>query len=643
MTRWQRLNPRLHLAAAIGWAVFAVVTLAALLSASLAAAQAEQRARADAEGLLAEYATQVRDALSMNLEVRRSLLQATAAQISATTDRSPEAVQRILQAVLGQYPEFTRLSVSDGAGQVRASLPGARATSAQAAAGAASALRVGLADQPWFQDARERPVVSDLKALPGSAGGAGTAGAAGSVRGALIAPGPRVIDIAVPLRLADQDEAGVLAAELDWAWVERLLGRMQDALNEHRPLELMLAARDGTVLAGPPLWRGRRLDPKDDVSEGGSQVVGRRTQLRLADSLGFGWTAFVRQRTDVALVAVRTTRHTVFLIVFLAGLLSAAGAMAVTRLLTRRLTWLAADAEAVRRGERRSLAAPPGADEVSRIGATLAVVVDHLQTEKQALQALNAELDWRVAERTARIEGMADEARHAAVTRERLRLARDLHDTLAHSLMALLTQIRLVRKLHRRMHAAELEDELGRAEGVAATGLAEARAAIGQMRDNGVRDTGLGPALHDLARRFRQRTGTEVTLLIDPQAPDRADQRAETMFRIVEEALRNVERHAQAAGVQISLARSPGVSGLQAGEATEVGGVAVVDAGAATRAATQVRIEVVDDGVGFDPDDPYPGHFGLRGMQEQAALIAAQLRIVSRPGQGTRVQLDFVA
>jgi signal transduction histidine kinase len=158
-----------------------------------------------------------------------------------------------------------------------------------------------------------------------------------------------------------------------------------------------------------------------------------------------------------------------------------------------------------------------------------------------------------------------------------------------------------------------------------------------------VRDTGLGPALHDLARRFRQRTGTEVTLLIDPQAPDRADQRAETMFRIVEEALRNVERHAQAAGVQISLARSPDASGLPAGEATEVGGIAVVEAGAATRAATQVRIEVVDDGVGFDPDDPHPGHFGLRGMQEQAALIAAQLRIVSRPGQGTRVQLDFVA
>jgi signal transduction histidine kinase len=427
----------------------------------------------------------------------------------------------------------------------------------------------------------------------------------------------------VPLQIGPGDEAGVLAAEVSWAWVERLLGRMEDAFTAHRPLELLLASRDGTLLAGPPRWLGRKLDGGVDLSENGNQVLGRRTQLRLADSLGFGWTAVVRQPTDVALQAVRSTRHMVFLIVFLAGLLSAAGAMAVTRVLTRRLSLLAVDAEAVRRGERRSLAAPPGADEVSRIGATLAVVVDHLQAEKQSLQVLNAELDQRVAERTARIERMADEARHAAVTRERLRIARDLHDTLAHSLMALLTQIRLVRKLHRRMDATELEDELGRAEAVASTGLADARAAIGQMRDNGVRDTGLTPALHDLARRFRQRSGVELTLVSEGPAQDWADERAETVFRIVEEALRNVERHAQAQAVGATLHWSISAGGAAAGEVS-----------------TRVCIEVVDDGVGFDLEQPQSGHYGLRGMQEQAALIDARLEVASRPGQGTRVLLD---
>ncbi|MEY4750184.1 MAG: hypothetical protein RIQ60_2398 [Pseudomonadota bacterium] len=629
MKLWHRLNPRLYLAAAIGWAVFAVITLAALLAAGLAAAEAEHRARVDAEALLAEYATQVRDALSMNLEARRSLLQATAAQISAAAGPSATAAQRILHAVQGQYPEFIRLSLADASGQllVRLPLPAGVERQPDDALGSA-----GLWAESWFQDSRLRPIVSDLKALPQlTASGALARDAA-----------PRVIDIVVPQPLPRQGDVGVLAAELDWAWVERLLGRMQGALNEHRPLELMLAARDGTVLAGPPHWLGRHIDRGEDLSEGGTQVVGRRTQLRLADSLGFGWTAFVRQRTDVALAAVRTTRHTVFLIVFLAGLLAAAGAMTVTRLLTRRLTRLAEDAEGVRRGDRRSLAPPPGADEISRIGATLAVVVDHLQTEKQSLQALNAELDQRVADRTRRIERLADEARHAAVTRERLRLARDLHDTLAHSLMALLTQIRLVRKLHRRMDASELEDELGRAEGVAATGLADARAAIGQMRDNGVRDTGLGPALHDLARRFAQRSGTELALVVEPRVSDWVDERAEILFRIVEEALRNVERHAQARNVSLTLACSPAPAGATAIAMTPAGAAGVGGAlttGLATGPAAS--IEVADDGVGFDPAHPQPGHYGLRGMHEQAVLVGARLSLHSQPGQGTRVRLDF--
>jgi signal transduction histidine kinase len=215
---------------------------------------------------------------------------------------------------------------------------------------------------------------------------------------------------------------------------------------------------------------------------------------------------------------------------------------------------------------------------------------------------------------------MAEEARHAAVTRERLRIARDLHDTLAHSLMALLTQIRLVRKLRARLDAQELDAELGRAESVAITGLADSRAAIAQMRDNGVRETGLGAALQDLTRRFGQRSGVLATLHTDARLAKSTDERAETVFRIVEEALRNVERHAAARVVGVGLRQVP-LPG-QAG---------------------RFRVEVVDDGVGFDPALPRPGHYGLRGMQEQAALIGATLRVTSAAGQGTRIVFEIDA
>ena len=596
MSFLRQLNPKLHIAAAIGWAVFLVVTLAALLTADLAATEAEQRVRVDAEGLLAEFATQVRDALSMQLETRRSLLQATAAQAVAQSDPSPSAMLRNLEAIHGRFPEFDWMGVVNGDGRVLAGTAGRH---------------VGddVAASAWFQKGRQRPFVGEV----------GTSLMSGA---RLPADKPLqllMVHMAVPLKLPAGQGDGVMVAQVSWAWVDAVLVKMQSALNARRQVEVMLADRDGTVLSGPSAWLGRRIDAASDFTGGGQYVAGTRTQLRLADGLGLGWTAIVRQRSESALAPVRATRHTVFLIVFIAGVLSAGAAVWVTRILTRRLTTLATAAEAVQRGQQRTLAAPPGADEVSRIGATLAQVVGRLQTEKQALQTLNAELDTRVSERTRRIEHMADEARHAAVTRERLRIARDLHDTLAHSLMALLTQIRLVRKLRTRMSESELDAELARAEEVTVTGLSGARGAIQQMRDNGVLDMGLGHAVQDLVRRFGQRTGVVVTLDAEPPCSTWADDRAGTLFRIIEEALRNVERHAQSSEVHISMAGSADA----AGEHSALG--------------QRVVIHVEDNGIGFDPSVPRPGHYGLRGMREQAALIDAQLDVRSAPGQGTRI------
>jgi signal transduction histidine kinase len=78
--------------------------------------------------------------------------------------------------------------------------------------------------------------------------------------------------------------------------------------------------------------------------------------------------------------------------------------------------------------------------------------------------------------------------------------------------------------------------------------------------------------------------------------------------------LRNVERHAGASKVAVSLRT-------------------VDEHGPA------LQMEIVDDGVGFEPETPHPGHYGLVGLREQAQLIGAQLVIVSEPRQGTRVTL----
>jgi signal transduction histidine kinase len=317
-------------------------------------------------------------------------------------------------------------------------------------------------------------------------------------------------------------------------------------------------------------------------------------------------------------------RRTIYATVGLAGVLAALAALTVTHWLTRRLATLAADAAAVHRGQRDTIAVPAGHDEVSRIGAALSELVGHLQDEKAALAQLNTDLDARVAERTARVERLAEESRHAAVTRERLRLARDLHDTLAHSLMALLTQLRLVRKLGDRMPPEELRAELARAEEVAASGLSDARAVITQMRHGTVRENGLAAGLRDLLARVSERCGVQATLRARGLAADLADERAETLYRIVEEALRNVERHAAARSVMVEIDDAPAAPPERQSEAVP-----------------HAILTIRDDGIGFDTSAARPGHYGMLGMREQADLVGAEFTVYSAAGRGTTLHLRF--
>lgn len=600
MARWSLVDPRRHLAAAVGWSMFAIVSVASLLAAELAARASEQRAQADSQRLVAQFAAQVRQSLSGAIHTRVSIVLATGAQIVVSDDRGTVALRRHLEAVQAQFPEFAWLGVVDPAGRVVAGTGG---------------IGVGesVAGEPWFQTASLGPVVTDAPERRAPGAGASTTGGSEGI-----------VNAAAPIRYAGGQVTGLIAAQLRWSWMEGLRDDLLAALNSPRHPEMLLLNGSGRVLLGPAPWLGRVL-PEADVTEGGRWIAASAGSALDRDAL-LAWRVVIRIPADEALGPARDTRRTVFLVVLASGLMAALCAVAITRLLLRPLTDLARQAVDVRDGRQTRLAALPGADEVGRIAATLAELVGHLQQEKSALAELNAQLDARVAERSARIERLADESRHAAVTRERLRMARDLHDTLAHSLMALLTQMRLMRKLRPTLSAEALDEELERSEAVAADGLARARATITQMRHNGVRDVGLGAALHKLLERLGERSGITTELRSEPQIAAMAGERAEAVFRIVEEALRNVERHAGARTIAVELASYRGDA-----------------AGSGDRCS----VCVTDDGAGFDPEapptGPQSGHYGLLGMREQAALIEADLRVDSAPGAGTRVQLVFDA
>ena len=199
------------------------------------------------------------------------------------------------------------------------------------------------------------------------------------------------------------------------------------------------------------------------------------------------------------------------------------------------------------------------------------------------------------------------EAQLASVAlEERARMAREIHDGLAQDLWyAKLKQSRLAQLVPAGSEATTLSDEVGDAIDAA---LSEARQAVVAMRPGG--EPGNLPEMierqvDDFADRFAIRAETTVS----GPVPDLEPRRQAEVLRIVQEALTNVRKHADATVVRVTV---------------ETDG--------------DLRVTIADNGRGFRPDVP-TGGFGLESMRQRAELIGADLSVVSAPQDGTRVEL----
>lgn len=190
---------------------------------------------------------------------------------------------------------------------------------------------------------------------------------------------------------------------------------------------------------------------------------------------------------------------------------------------------------------------------------------------------------------------------------ERARIARELHDRIAQSLAYVTFELERLQRA-----PGEKRDELGALHDVVRGIVRELRETIYQLRANISEDADLVTVAADYLVRWAERTGVRVVWT--PAADDRLPHRVEQeLWRILQEAVANVERHAQARQVVVSW------------EVTHGG----------------ARLAVSDDGRGFDPSRVAGEHYGLVGMQERADAIGARLRVESRPGGGTRVVVDL--
>ena len=224
-----------------------------------------------------------------------------------------------------------------------------------------------------------------------------------------------------------------------------------------------------------------------------------------------------------------------------------------------------------------------------------------------AQRAQRAEL----AQKNAQLVHYAATLEQLTITRERNRLARDLHDTLAHTLSALNVQLNALDVLWESSPEAARQ-KLQQIQELTRTGLNESRRALQALRASPIDELGLGLALQRAAQTAAERAGAELTLTLPPTLNGIPPDIEQHLYRIAEEALNNVVRHARAQHLTLALQQT----------------------GAA------LTLTIRDDGSGFDSSQKPPnGHYGIAGMKERAGLINGALQVESQPGKGATVRL----
>ncbi len=244
------------------------------------------------------------------------------------------------------------------------------------------------------------------------------------------------------------------------------------------------------------------------------------------------------------------------------------------------------------------------------------VIVQLVSIQREQRTALARAYEQQAAA-NVRLQRYAVALEELAISRERNRLARELHDTLAHSLSAVTVQLEAVRSLwHLDRDAAQRL--LDKADETARRGLTEARRALQDLRASPLQDLGLALALRELAQSAADRAGAALDLHVPEQSPGNLSPAVEQgVYRIAQETLENIIRHAEARSITFRLERD-------------------------TRSLV---LTVEDDGRGIDAEEIQASeaggqdHLGIRGMKERASLIGGQLEISSRDRQGTSVRL----
>ncbi len=234
------------------------------------------------------------------------------------------------------------------------------------------------------------------------------------------------------------------------------------------------------------------------------------------------------------------------------------------------------------------------------VGIFVNQLITRLRAEQDALRAANL-----------RLTHYASMLEELTISRERNRMSRELHDTVVHTLSGLSVQLETT-KAYLDIQPDTARQLIDQSLEATRSGLQETRRALKSLRASPLDDLGLVKAIRTLMDTAAQRGRFAVDLSLPEHDPVLSPDVEQCLYRVAQEAVENVVRHANARHVCVC--------------------VSVKE--------REIELLIQDDGVGFHPDQGHPpGHFGLEGMRERSRLVGGHLTIASVPHSGTTIRL----
>ncbi len=227
------------------------------------------------------------------------------------------------------------------------------------------------------------------------------------------------------------------------------------------------------------------------------------------------------------------------------------------------------------------------------------------------LKEANLRLVKEIEQRQKAEEALASKAAEDAITAERTRLARDLHDAVTQTLFSASLIAEVLPEIWD-MNQAEARRSTEELRQLTRGALAEMRTLLLELRPTAITQARFPDLLKQLSEAVIGRARLPIELKVEGECEMTPDVKV-AFYRIAQESLNNVVKYARASGVQVRLIQD----------------------------CCNVHLEIQDDGIGFDPASIKPTSLGMRIMRERAEAIHANFKVTSAPGKGTTVSVDW--